>query len=96
MDYISTLLYKRLLGEELTDAEASDLKTWMSESPYNRQAAERLSDLSFLEKEFRLQSVVQSATACAEMQNRIKSLSSRKHRIVMRLRPINTSSSLSS
>lgn len=85
MDSISKILYKRLTGETLTESETSELEAWIAESRYNREVAERLADPNYLEKEYRLQSIVESAKAYADMRRRIDSLPSVRFRTVLKM-----------
>ena len=85
MDSISKILYKRLTGEKLTESEVSELEAWIAESHYNREVAERLADPNYLEREYRLQSIVESARAQADMRRRIDSLPGNRFRTVLRV-----------
>ena len=65
------LLYKRITGA-LTPEEKEELEEWRTASPINEESYRRLTDVGFLEQEFRRLRLVDAARPLQDMQARIR------------------------
>ena len=69
--HIVLLIYKQIIGC-LTPEEEGELDEWRKADEWNEALFRRLTDVSFLEREFRRLNVVDPARPQADMQARIR------------------------
>mgnify|MGYP001032954842 CR=1 FL=1 len=70
-DRITLLIYKSILGT-ITPEECAELEQWRKASPRNEESYQRLTDLHFLEHEYRRLKLVDSKRPMRDMEARIK------------------------
>lgn len=72
MDRIIEILYKRLAGGRLSEAESAELDAWIAESPGTRRRfVEEMADRGKLAEEYRLRSQIDSSRPHEEMRRRL-------------------------
>lgn len=72
LDRIIEILYKRLAGGRLSEAESAELDAWVAESPgTRRQFVEEMADRGKLAEEYRLRPHIDSSRPHEEMRRRL-------------------------